>query len=339
MPFSIDTKEMILLSAGGVFGYLASLLVAKQTERNKNLVLEVVGREIVAEKVESCPFSIVTANGEQIDNVYLIVARVWNKGGIQVQGNEISPNAPLNIVISKSAKVLGDPVVIKPHREMEFNINEIEPNKYEISFDCLNPDEWVQVGFFITGDPRTPIKGTGRIFGQHVQFDITTDDSRATWYERITSLLAFLLIVSSPFSLAGAVWWAYTDYQLTDLVRNQEKLPELLKGMFAQGILVPMLAAFYFGSIWIKRKVNPKSYPIREDFQPTQWQSLKAFLLTAITGKSYQVSNSAYDYGEIKPKANSHNNQEAQKLSSDQCVAQVAKRNEEDAGKSNYDGK
>lgn len=303
MLSAIESKDLILLGAGGVLGYLPSLLVAKQTEKKKNLILEVVGREIVVERTPDCPFSITASSGEQLDSVYFFVTRVWNKGSEVVRGDEISQAAPLTIEIGDSVRLLGEPQVIKPHAEMEFCITEVTKNKFTISFDCLNQDEWVQIGFFVTGDPRAPIKGSGRVFGQHLEFDITTDDSKAHWGERLMSLLAFLLVVTSPITLGSAIWWAYKDYQLIDLVSNQENLPRLLQIMFAQGIFVPVLSALYFGSLWLKRKANPKGYPIREDFEPSQWQSLRAFLLTALTGKRYQVSTSVYDYGEIKPRA------------------------------------
>lgn len=309
MPFSIDTKDMILLGAGVVLGYLANLVVAKQTEKRKNLVLEVVGREIVVERTPDFPFSITSASGEALDSIYFLVTRVWNKGTDAVRGNEVSPTTPLSIEIAASARLLGEPQVMKPHDDMEFAVAAIGANKFAVTFDCLNPDEWVQVGFFVTGDPRAPIKGSGRVFGQHAQFDLTTDDSRAPWSERLNSLIAFLLIVTSPFSLAIAVWWAYADYRVIDLVVDTEKLPRFLQMLFAFGILVPALAAVYFGSIWLKRRANPKGYPIREDFEPSQWQALRAFLLTAITGKRYQVSTSVYDYGEIKPRASGRTSQ------------------------------
>lgn len=76
-----------------------------------------------------------------------------------------------------------------------------------------------------------------------------------------------------------------------------------LKAPLALGTIVPILGAFYFGSVWLKRKANPKGYPLREDFQPSQLQSLKAFLKTAITGTRYEVSNSRYDYGRIRPRS------------------------------------
>lgn len=201
MPFSIDTKDLVLLGAGVVLGYLANLIVAKQTEKRKNLVLEVVGREIVVERTPGCPFSITSESGETLNNIYFLVTRVWNKGTDAVRGDEVSPTTPLSIEIAPSARLLGEPQIMKPHDDMEFFVTAIETNKFAVTFDCLNSDEWVQVGFFVTGDPRSPIKGSGRVFGQHAQFDVSTDDSRAPWSERLNSLLAFLVIILSPFVL------------------------------------------------------------------------------------------------------------------------------------------
>jgi hypothetical protein len=312
MPFSIEVKDIVLVIIGAGLGYLMSLIVAKQTERKKNLLLEVVGREIVLEDGHDLPFHIVAHDGERIGDVYLFAVRIWNKGGIQIMGDEISPSAPLGIEIHDSAKVIGEPRVIKPNDGMEFFIEKRGENKFEFGFDCLNSDEWVQVGFFVTGNPRAAIKGSGRIFGQHADFDISTDDSKAKWHERIMSLAVFVLIVSSPFSLVGSIYWAYSEYNIYDFIGNPQRLPKMLTLLFCLGVFVPIIAMNYFGGIWLKRRANPKGYPIREDFEPSQWKSLKSFLMTAISGKSYRVSASMHDYGEIKPIVGPRENRESE---------------------------
>ena len=182
---------------------------------------------------------------------------------------------------------------------MDFSINSVDQNRYQIGFDCLNQDEWVQIGFYTAGNPRAVIKGTGRVFGQHSDFALTTDDSRATIYERLTALIAFAMIVSSPFCLFFALWWIYEDSTLAEVFLQSDKLPKTLSAMLYLGIFIPVISGFYFFSLWLKRKRNPKGYPIREDFEPTQSQSLKAFYLTALHGKRYEVSTSVHDYGEI----------------------------------------
>lgn len=295
----LNTKDLILLGLGGVLGYFLSLIAAKQTEKKKDLVLEVLGRQIVAEATEYCPFRIVDLSGEPLDNVYFIVVRVWNRGRESVRGDEISPNAPITIDLGEDIKVIGPPRVTKPHQAMDFSIEPVGRNKYQIVFDCLNQDEWVQIGFYTDGNPRAAIKGTGRVFGQYSDFSLTTDDSRATVYERLTAIIAFLLIVSSPVCLILSSWWIYEDYTFSEVVFHTEKLPKVLSAMMCLGIFIPVISGFYFFSLWLKRKRNPKGYPIREDFEPTQSQSLKAFYLTALHGKRYEVSTSVHDYGEI----------------------------------------
>jgi len=295
----LETKDLLLLGLGGVLGYLLSLIAAKQTEKKKDLVLEVLGRQIVAEATGHCPFRIVDLAGEPLDNVYFIVVRVWNRGREAVRGDEISPNAPITVDLGDDIKVIGSPLVTKPHHAMDFSIQHLDQSKYKIGFDCLNQDEWVQIGFYTAGNPRAVIKGSGRVFGQDSDFALTTDDSKATFYERITALIAFLMIVSSPICLILASWWIYKDYTLSEVFLSPEKLPKALYAMIYLGIFIPVISGFYFFSLWLKRKRNPKGYPIREDFEPTQSQSLKAFYLTALHGKRYEVSTSVHDYGEI----------------------------------------
>lgn len=299
----LEVKDIILLALGALLGYLLSLIAAKQTEKRKDLVLEVLGRQIVAESTDTCPFLITDQAGMKLDNVYFFVVRVWNRGREAVRGDEISLTAPLSIEVSEEASVIGEPQIMKPHPDMEFSITSLHQNKYRISFDCLNHDEWVQVGFYMTGNPRATIRGAGRVFGQHSEFDITTDDSRTGWFERLTYILAVLMIVSSPFALLGALRWAYTDYSISDLFVNPDKLPKLLVMMFGLGATFLVVTVCYFSALWLKRKKNPKGYPIREDFEPTQRESLRAFYLTALHGKRYEVSTSVHDYGEIRTRS------------------------------------
>lgn len=303
---NIELKDYILLIIGFVLGYLSSYIVAKQTEKKKNLVLEVVNREIVVEKTEQCPFIIRDYDGNTIENIYLLSTRVWNKGNDRILGSEISMKFPLTITIDKSAKLMGSPQVIKPSREMDFSIKAVNTNTFVISFDCLNPDEWIQLGFFVTGNPRATIKASGRVFGQKTEFDITTDDSRASWSERILSLLVFVIVIASPFLLVGSLYWFFSEYTIKDLFINDKEFPPLLNIMFGFGVIVPLVATFYFGLQWLKRRAHPKGYPIPEDFEPSQIESLRAFLLTAITGRRYRKSMSVYDYGEMNPKPIDH---------------------------------
>lgn len=295
----LETKDLVVLGLGAMIGYILSLIAAKQTEKKKDLVLEVLGRQIVIERVSDCPFLVVDRSGSTLDNVYFFVVRVWNRGRETIRGDEISPTAPLTIEVSEEAQVIGDPLINRPHKDMQFSISATSQNKFIFSFDCLNQDEWVQVGFYITGSPRAVIKGSGRIFGQHLDFDVTTDDSRASIYERLTASIAVLMIVGSPFALAGSLWWAYAYYSITEIFNNPDDLPKILMALFCLGTMFPTLAAIYFVSLWFKRKKNPKGYPIREDFEPTQRQSLRAIFLTALRGRRYEVSTSAHDYGEI----------------------------------------
>ncbi|GGK02370.1 hypothetical protein [Pseudomonas matsuisoli] len=298
-----DAKDLILLFLGATLGYIFSLIASKQTEKRKDLVLEILGRQIVAESGKSCPFKIIDRAGNTLDNIYFVVARIWNRGRDTVRGDEISPSAPLTIEVNESARVIGEPEIVRPHSQMEFSITSPHQNKFVFSFDCLNHDEWVQVGFYITGDPRASIKGAGRIFGQHSDFEVTTDDSKASFYERLTASIAFLIVVSSPFALIGALWWTYEYYSITDIFFNPDSLPKSLMFLLSLGMMVISAASMYYLSLWIKRKNNPKGYPIREDFEPTQRQSLRAFFLTALHGKRYEVSTSVHDYGEIKTRS------------------------------------
>lgn len=295
----LEIKDLTLLLMGGALGYLLSLVAAKQTEKKKALVLEVTGRYIVAERTFQCPFFLVDHQGKNLENIYFVFVRVWNRGRETVRGDEISPTAPLMIEIEEEAVVIGDPLITKPHENMSFSISSPKQNKFQFSFDCLNYDEWVQVGFYITGSPTAAIKGSGRVFGQHADFAVTTDDSHASFQERILSLFAVLVVITSPISLLGAGYWTYSESQLSNILYHPEVVPKTLVLLLTHGLVISSIATFYFISIWLKRKKNPKGYPIYEDFEPTQSQSLRAFYLTALRGKRHVVSTSIKDYGQI----------------------------------------
>lgn len=296
---ALEIKDLTLLFMGGALGYLLSLVAAKQTEKKKALVLEVTGRYIVAERTSQCPFLLVDHQGKNLENIYFVSVRIWNRGRETVRGDEISPTAPLMIEIEEAAAVIGDPLVTKPHEDMSFSISSPTQNKFQFSFDCLNHDEWVQVGFYITGSPKAAIRGSGRVFGQHADFAVATDDSHAGFQERILSLIVVLVVMTSPLSLLAAAYWTYSEHQLSNILYHPEAVPKILTLLLLHGLFITATAIIYFISTWLKRKKNPKGYPIHEDFEPTQSQSLRAFYLTALRGKRHVVSTSIEDYGQI----------------------------------------
>jgi hypothetical protein len=255
------------------------------------------------------PFSVKDSSGADIGNVYVLATRVWNKGTDSILGSDMSKQHPLIISIERSTRVLGKPIVRKPNPMMVFKVDEAAPNKFKCTFDCLNPGEWVTVNFFTTGEPRPAILASGRVHGQNAQFDVKTDDTKASWSERVASLILVLVVVFSPVALLVALFWAHQSYTLAALFTEHTKLPTLLTALFSWGVVIPMFYLSYFGLNWFERRRNPKGYPIRADL-PGDNTPLRVFLLTAIKGVRYRYSRSLHNFGELVPSETNRADQE-----------------------------
>lgn len=104
---------------------------------------------------------------------------------------------------------------------------------------------WVNLTFFVTGDPRASICGSGRVYGQDAHFDVSTDDSKAPWRERLVSLLCFAIVVFSPVALCIALFWIFHSYSLWAYFADFNKFPRLLNFLTFWGILVPLMYLTY----------------------------------------------------------------------------------------------
>lgn len=295
----ISIKDLIILFAGGLVGYLANMIVAKQTDKSRGLVLETTGRRVIIESATSCPFTINDQNGNQLDNVYLINVRVWNKGKKHVERTSISKEHPLEIHLDEEAEILGDPIVFRGSDKIGLNIQRKQSNTYSIDFECVNPDEWSELGFFVKDTPNVNVTASGRVYGQNHDFNLTIDDSRASWFERVFLGLILIFVFLSPIALFWGGWWLLTDYSLSILINESDKIPENLSLLLAYGFFTPLIALISFSEGLLKKRGNPKSYPIDEDFRPDEAKNIGALWGTALSGKNYRVSASSHNQGEI----------------------------------------
>jgi len=295
----VSLKDIILLLIGGAIGYLVNILVAKQTDKKRGLILQTTGRRIIVESASSCPFVVSDLDGNKLDNVYLINIRLWNKGKHHVERKDISADHPLEISIEESAEILGEPVIFRGSDKVGLNIHKTKDNTYRVDFECVNPEEWSELGFFVKEDPNVKVSASGRIYGQANDFNVSIDDSRTSLSERITLGIVLLVICLSPFALIWGVWWLFDEYSFAMLINDPDSIPENLQRLLAYGTIVPMLAFMGYSQIWLKRRGNPKTYPIDEDYRPNEAKNIGALWGTALSGKNYRVSNSSRNKGEI----------------------------------------
>ncbi|WP_444888284.1 hypothetical protein [Microbulbifer sp. JMSA008] len=295
----ISIKDIILLASGGAIGYLANFIVAKQTEKKRGLTIETTGRRIIVESASSCPFTISDLDGHKIDNVYLINVRIWNKGKQHIEKKDISREHPLEINFSDDTQILGDPIIFRGSDKIGLNTHKKDENKYGIDFECINPGEWSEMGFFIKENPNIKVSASGRVYGQNNDFNISIDDSRVSWSERLIVGWLLLILVLSPASLIYGAWWLFNEYSFATLVNNPESIPDNLKRLLGLGLIVPLLAFLGYSHVWLKRRGNPKSYPIDEDYSPSETKNIGALWGIALSGKNYRISGSSRNKGDI----------------------------------------
>lgn len=295
----VTTKDAVLLGVGGVLGYAASLLVAKQTEKKKNLIIETTGRRIIVEAADACPFDIFDKQGNKLSNVYLISVRLWNKGNEHILRADISSESPLLVNLLDDAQVLGEPIIFRGGIDIGLQITEKSKNTYEVAFECVNPDEWAELGFFVKDNPRIHLSASGRIFGQKSDFMFRMDDGRASAGERSAAFFAVFFIITSPIALIVGLIFLLKDYSVSALLFSPDAIPEFIRQCLAYGVTVPTILALYYLMMWFKRKSNPKTYLLDEDYEPSQAQNIGAMWGTALSGRRYRVSSSIHSSGEI----------------------------------------
>lgn len=297
--FFSEYKEFALLFLGVFLGGIASWIVNKITEKKKGLIVQTTGRRIIVESASFCPFKITDLEGRPLDNVYLINIRVWNKGNQHVLGSEISKDCPLIISLDKETKTLGDPIIFRGSDKIGLSLQLIDVNTYKLDFECINPDEWSEIGIFVEGKSDSKVSASGRVFGQNHDFNVTIDDGTISFGERLLVGFTLLFIVLWPFGAGYGLYWLSSDYSFQQAIADFDSLPYALRCLLSYAMILPMLIITYFVALSLKRKGNPKSYPIDEDYEPSQAQNIGAMWGTAISGKKYRVSRSSKNYGEI----------------------------------------
>lgn len=297
--YSIETKELVFLILGVLLGGVASWIVTKITEKRKGLVVETTGRRTIVESAAFCPFKITDLDGRKLDNVYLINIRIWNKGKEHVLGSEISKDRPLTISLDSETKILGEPIIFRGSDKIGLNIHLVDKNTYKLDFECVNPDEWSEIGIFVEDKFDSKIAASGRVFGQDHDFNVTIDDGKSSLRERLLEGFLVLFFVLWPFGLGYGLYWLFSDFSFQQAINDFDSLPHMLRSLLTYVMMVPTIGIMYYITISGKRRGNPKSYPIDEDYQPSQAQNIGAMWGTAISGKRYRVSRSSRNFGEI----------------------------------------
>lgn len=305
--WAIDTELLLRLAVAALAPVLvlaAKALMNWKRRKREKLIITIPRRLIVAEIVDDIPVRLIDDNGNEIENIYAFFVRLWNNKNEPILGDAISPSSPLKVTVSDDARVLK--ASIKPsNNDIACTINHDEGNSYTITFDCLNPDDYVTACIYVTGTAHSAIDASGRLFGHDILFDGVRNEGEASFGYRLTCGLLAAFVTMAPLLFFASIAIAAWKYSLTDLFLNQESLPKWLAIMFGLGSMVTFMFAFYFATKWYQRREHPKGFPIPEDYQPSQWETIKLYWLTAVSGRRHDlVSASIYDYGEpVQPKS------------------------------------
>jgi hypothetical protein len=285
MGHVLDVKTLLMNGLKGSPTILIPIVIRRifssRGKQDKHLTIETTRRLIVAEDLEHCPFSIMDGDGKPIYNCYLIEFRIWNKGKDVIRDQDISKSEHFILEISSGARVLGSPFLSRDPDNIGLSISELENGKFKIDFEFINADEWLEIGFYVTGNPNARVSASGRIAGQKsTGFDVSIDDGKASFGERLYSLCAIVHIILIPISLGIGITWLFLllhDYPLQTLWSEPEHIPKTLVYLFIFGLSLPILYLIYFVLLWIARKRHPATYPLSVDCQPKAIENLLSY--------------------------------------------------------------
>jgi hypothetical protein len=139
--------------------------------------------------------------------------------------SDISKESPLRVNLLGEAQVLGEPIIFRGSSDIGLQITEKSKNTYEITFECVNPGERAEMGFFVKDKPRIRLSASGRIFGQKSDFMFHMDDGRASVGGRLTAFVAVSLVITSPIALITGLIFLFKDYSISTLFSNPDSLP------------------------------------------------------------------------------------------------------------------
>lgn len=275
---------------------IAALLGRKPNLPHKRLEARLLLRGIVAEIPEELPFRLCDEEGNRHRGVYIIGMLIWNKGNQPVVQSDLTPSAPLQIQVGDDCTLVSAKTV--PYEDQTDCAAIItSPTTVRIDFDCINPNEYLIVPIFVTGNAMTEVKVIGRIIGQDSPIDHTAEEVRAPFLERLSMLICLLLVLNTlpGFFIAGA--FLLRDYGLDVIWHTPEILPTYLTLPFTMGAMTLSMFTISRVMYWVERRNYPQGYPLRADLEPPLLDNIKAMLSTVFKGKKHRISTSLFDWG------------------------------------------
>ena len=261
----------------------------------KRFEARLIMRGRVAELPEDIPFYISDENGTHYKGIYVIGLLIWNKGNQPIVAEDFI--VPLEVKVDESASVVGSRL-ISIEDQTNCTINMVDSNTLAIEFDCINPNEYFVVPIFITGNPWVKVDIVGRIIGQSEPIDHTAEEVKASWGERVASLIGLLLIFNMIPGTLIAGWLIWKSYGFSALWTSLESVPYYLQVPFSLGLFMSILFISSRIIYWIEKMKFPVGYPLASDLEPPLLQNIYGMFRTVFLAKKQRVSMSIFNRGE-----------------------------------------
>ncbi|MEC6392448.1 hypothetical protein VXS72_11000 [Acinetobacter pittii] len=279
----------------GVVRLILSIFKKDSNHHSKRLQARLVMRGRIAELPDDIPFYLCDENGVRYKGVYVIGLLIWNKGNQAIIASDFLTT--LEVKIGEDATLIGSRL-IAVEEATNCSTTLVSPNRLSIGFDCINPNEYLVVPIFITGNPWVEVNISGRIIGQAEPIDHTAEEVRASGTERVACLFMLILVLNMIPGLLVGGWFIWRDYGLSALWKYNDNVPYYLELPYSAGLM--MLLLFIASRIfyWIEKRHYPADYPLSGDFEPSLLENIYGMLRTVFLGKKQRISMSIFDRGE-----------------------------------------
>ncbi|MGX1187435.1 hypothetical protein AB7M29_005114 [Pseudomonas sp. F-14 TE3623] len=276
---------------------LITSFYGRQSARpHKRLEGSILLRGIVAEVPEELPFFLCDIDGNRHRGIYVIGMLIWNKGTQPVTQADILPSAPLQVTVDPDSTFV-NAQIIPIEDQTDCSATVISPTTLRLDFDCINPNEYLIVPIYYTGNPMTKVQITGRIIGQEYSIDHTAAEVKAAFFERLTVLAILLMLLNTIPGLLVAGGYILHDYGLGTMWHDPNSIPTYLMIPFAMGVMTSAMFIISRIIFWFERKKYPEGYPLYGDLEPPLFENIKGMLRTVLKGEKYRVSTSLFDWG------------------------------------------
>jgi hypothetical protein len=278
------------------FRLLSVLVSRRPSHPYKSLQARLIDRGIVAEIPKDLPFYISDEYGKRHKGVYVIGLLIWNRGNQPVVHSDFLKSAPLLVRVGQDATIVAArTLAVEDQTVCSSKI--IGDQTLSVTFDCLNPDDYLVIPIFVTGNPLADVEITGRIIGQVDPIDHTAEEAKSTFGERFAAFFLLSVLLSALPGFLGGGYLILRNYGIDLLLYNPQSIPRYLMAPFCMGALT--ISMFMTSRImqWVERRKNPGGYPLYSDLEPPLLENIKGFFLTAFKGKKLRVSKSLFSWG------------------------------------------